>query len=107
MPHTDAVDPSTALANIVLPELDGIFRPGEVHAIEICVATHEGDELDPVQDVLELTLTVGPGSEAFGTAVWQSVVMARWTTTQMRWRLRSDLVDFAADRSFGWGEERG
>lgn len=83
-----------------------MFHPGEVRAIEICVARHRGDALDPVQDVLELTVTAGPKSETFGSAVWQSVVIARWTTVQMRERLRSDLVYFVAQSSFGRGEQR-
>lgn len=105
--HTVAVDPSTALASIVLPELASVFRPGEVRAIEICVATHQGDEWEPAQDVLELTVTAGPKSETFGTPVWQSVVMAGWTAAQVRNLLRDDLVDFVAESSFGWGERRG
>lgn len=104
--HTVAVDPSSALASIVLPELAGVFGPGEVRAIEVCAATHRGDALDPVQDVVELTMTVGPEAATFGSAVWQSVVMARWSTKQMRERLRSDLVDFVAENSLGRGEQR-
>lgn len=107
MPHTVAVDPSTALATIVLPELVNVFRPGEVRAIEICVATHRGDEWEPAQDVLELTVTAGSKAETFGAPVWQSVVMAGWTPGQVRKLLRDDLIDFVAQSSFGWGEQRG
>lgn len=105
--HNVAMDPVTALGSIVLPELANVFRPGEVRAIEICVVTHHGDEWEPAQDVLELTVTAGPNSETFGTPVWQATVMAGWTPAQVRNLLRDDLVDFIAESSFGWGEERG
>lgn len=105
-PHTVAVNPSTVLSGVVLPELDAVFRPGEVRSIEVTVVVHGGHEWGPPQDALELTVSAGPEGETFGSAVWQSVVMAGWSTAQMRERLRDDLVDFVAASSFGWGEQR-
>lgn len=81
--------------------MHGVFRTGEIRAIEICATTYKGDELEPAQDVLELTVTVGPQLQTFGATVWHSVVMAEWTTDQMRQRLRDDLMDFVSGSSWG------
>lgn len=100
------MEPSAALEHVIVPELDLVFRVGEVRSIEVTAVAHPGHEWEPAQDALELTVTAGPKGETFASAVWQSVVMAGWSTKQMRERLRSDLVDFVAESSFGWGELR-
>ncbi|VXB10390.1 hypothetical protein [Nocardioides sp. AX2bis] len=97
---------SIVLTDVVVPELDVVFRAGEVTPIEVTAVAHRGDEWEPAQDALELTVSAGPEGEVFASAVWQSVIMADWSIGQMRERLRSDLVDFVALSSFGWGEMR-
>lgn len=60
-----------------------------------------GRRVGGLRDRGRLTVTVGPQLQTFGATVWQSVVMAEWTTDQMRQRLRDDLMDFVSGSSWG------
>jgi hypothetical protein len=81
---------------VVAPALRAVFKPGEVSSFALRVT-------DELEGSVALSLTAH--GETFDYLVVQSTVLDM-SAEQWSERLRSLLVDFVAESSFGWGENR-
>lgn len=89
-----APDPATVAAEVVLPVLRGLTRPDEVDD----VAVARSGSAVRVRIVLR--------GETWEHVLWEPSYPP-WSPVEARDRLRSDLQDFIAESSFGWGQRRG
>jgi hypothetical protein len=83
-------------SEVVLPALRAVFRHGEVGAFQL---SHE-DGSDG-----NVWLSVTARGETFTDRVVQAGV-DDMSSADWRDRLRSNLVDFVAESTFAWGENR-
>ncbi len=85
-------DLATVVAEVVLPVLRRLARPGEV------------DDLSIGWNADGLGLRITMRGELFGEYLWADDLP--WSPVEARERLASNLQDFIAESRFGWGELR-